>query len=200
MLGEPPPKFVPERTKVWRNGTRLAGKPNIEIGGRGELPFPTSPEDMAELSQQLRSVLFSKFCPPSVCGGRVVISDVPREAPGRPSGISARALASENRRAAKAARLARAEQMNTPQNVARASRAAARARANGRALMFLYRFLFFGETHRERAERAAGGSASEPSRATRTWRSGNPSRAAARARVSSFAPGHRSWLTRHITV
>ena len=126
-------------------------------------------------------------------------SDVPRAAPGRPSGISARALASENRRAAKAARLARAEQMNTPQNVARASRAAARARANGRALMFLYRFLFFGETHRERAERAAGGSASEPSRATRTWRSGNPSRAAARARVSSFAPGHRSWLARHIT-
>ena len=62
LLGGPPPKFVPERTKVWRNGTRLAGKPNIEIGGRGELPFPTSPEDMAELSQQLRSVLFSKFC------------------------------------------------------------------------------------------------------------------------------------------
>ena len=132
-------------------------------------------------------------------GISLVISDVPREAPGRPSGISARALASENRRAAKAARLARAEQMNTPQNVARASRAAARARANGRALMFLYRFLFLGETHRERAERAAGGSASEPSRATRTWRSRNPSRAVARARVSSFAPGHRSWLARHIT-
>ena len=119
-------------------------------------------------------------------------SDVPREAPGRPSGISARALASENRRAAKAARLARAEQMNTPQNVARASRAAARARANGRALIFLYCFLFFGETHRERAERAAGGSASEPSRATRTWRSGNPSRAAARARASSFRSSGRS--------
>ena len=133
------------------------------------------------------------------CRFGLKISDVPREAPGRPSGISARALASENRRAAKAARLARAEQMNTPQNVAGASRAAARARANGRALIFLYCFLFFGETHRERAERAAGGSASEPSRATRTWRSGNPSRAAARARASSFAPGHRSWLARHIT-
>ena len=63
-----PTKIVPERTKVWRNRTRLAGKPNIEIGGRGELPFPTSPEDMAELSQQLRSVLFSKFCPPTEHG------------------------------------------------------------------------------------------------------------------------------------
>ena len=41
---------------------------NIEIGERGELPFPTSPEDMAELSQQLRSVLFSKFCPPTEHG------------------------------------------------------------------------------------------------------------------------------------
>ena len=38
MLGAPPPKIVPARTKVWRNGTRLAGDPNIEIGGRGSAP------------------------------------------------------------------------------------------------------------------------------------------------------------------
>lgn len=68
-LGTPPPQIVPERTKVWRNGTCLTGNPNIEIGGRGKRHSPISPEDIPELSQQLRSVPFSKFCPPT---GRAV--------------------------------------------------------------------------------------------------------------------------------
>ena len=66
MLGGPPPKFVPERTKVWRNGTCLTGNPNIEIGGRGQRHSPTAPQDMPEFSQHFCSVLFSKFCPPTV--------------------------------------------------------------------------------------------------------------------------------------
>ena len=66
MLGRPPPKFVPKRTKVWRNGTCLTGNPNIEIGGRGQRHTPTAPQDMPEFSQHLCSVLFSKFCPPTV--------------------------------------------------------------------------------------------------------------------------------------
>ena len=68
MLGEPPPKFVPERTKVWRNGTRLAGDPNIEIGGRGQRPFPTPPEDISQVAEHIRSIRFSKFCPPTEHG------------------------------------------------------------------------------------------------------------------------------------
>ena len=65
MLGGPPPKFVPERTKVWRNGTCLTGNTNIEIGGRGQRHTPTAPQDMPEFSQHFCSVLFSKFCPPT---------------------------------------------------------------------------------------------------------------------------------------
>ena len=64
-LGSPPPKIVSERTKVWRNGACLAGNPNIEMGERGQRPTPTSPEDIAQISQHFRSVRFSKFCPPT---------------------------------------------------------------------------------------------------------------------------------------
>ena len=65
-LGSLPPKIVPEGTKVWRrNGTRLAGNPNIEMGGRGQRPTPTSPEDIAQVFQHFRLVRFSKFCPPT---------------------------------------------------------------------------------------------------------------------------------------
>ena len=61
MLGGPPPKFVPERTKVWRNGTCLTGNANIEIGGRGQRPFPTPPEDLSQVAEDIRSMRFSKF-------------------------------------------------------------------------------------------------------------------------------------------
>ena len=65
-LGSLPPKIVPQGTKLWRrNGTGLAGNPNIEMGERGQRPTPTSPEDIAQISQHFRSVRFSKFCPPT---------------------------------------------------------------------------------------------------------------------------------------
>ena len=63
-LGALQPSIVPEGTKVWRNGTCLTANSNIEIGGRGQRPSPTSPKDMPQLFQHLHSVRFSKFCPP----------------------------------------------------------------------------------------------------------------------------------------
>ena len=40
-LGSLPPKIVPQGTKLWRrNGTGLAGNPNIEMGGAGSAPHP----------------------------------------------------------------------------------------------------------------------------------------------------------------
>ena len=84
------------------------------------------------------------------------------------------------------ARAARLGSSRASENVARASRAVS---FTCPLLYLTLPYFIFLEPHRERAE---------PSGATRTWRSGNPTRAAARARASSFRSSGRSWLARHI--
>ena len=92
-------------------------------------------------------------------------SDVPCGAPGRPSGISARALASENRRSARAARLARAEQMNTPKtSLERAERPLGHERT-GELLCCSTVFCFLGKLiASEPSERPEGRRASRAER------------------------------------
>ena len=64
-LGTPPPQIVPERTKVWRNGTCLTGSPNIEIRGRGAAPLPNFTRGHAGALPTSLFSPFSKFCPPT---------------------------------------------------------------------------------------------------------------------------------------